>query len=100
MFTGVLFSKTAPRTSRHLFLFPFGCIWKVVGEDMAVTTRPASIETTIKNFNVTKKIIERWKVSGWMEMEGGGSVKIVDPDFYREVSAHENWSAFERTEIK
>jgi hypothetical protein len=53
--TGVLFSKTAPRTSRHLFLFPLGCIWKVGGA-MAVTTRPASIET-IKNFNVTKKIM-------------------------------------------
>ena len=75
MFTGVLFSKTAPRTSKHLFLFPFGCIWKVVGEDMAVTTRPASMETTIKNFNVTKKIIERWKVSGWMEMEVGGPLR-------------------------
>ena len=67
MFTGVLFSKTAPRTSRHLFLFPLGCIWKVVGEDMAVTTRPASIKIeTIKNFKVAKKIIE------WMTMEVGG----------------------------
>ena len=31
---------------------------------------------------------------------GGGSIEIVGPGFYREVSAHENWSAFERTEIK
>ena len=61
MFTGVLFSKTAPRTSRHLFLLPLGCTWKVGGA-MAVTTRPASTET-IKNFKVTKKIMiwmDRW----------------------------------------
>ena len=67
MSTGVLFSKTAPRTSRHLFLFPLGCIWKLGGA-MAVTTRatrPASMETMIKNFNVTKKIMMdgRWWVS-------------------------------------
>ena len=66
MSTGVLFSKTAPRTSRHLFLFPLGCIWKLGGA-MAVTraTRPASMETMIKNFNVRKKIMMggRWWVS-------------------------------------
>ena len=58
MSTGVLFSKTAPRTSRHLFLFPLGCIWKVGGA-IAVTTRPASIEM-IKDFNVTKEIMIGW----------------------------------------
>ena len=60
MFIGVLFSKTAPRIFRHLFLDVFG-IWKVGGV-MAVTTRPASTET-IKNFKVTKKIMiwmDRW----------------------------------------
>jgi len=62
MSTGVLFSKTAPRTSRHLLLFPLGCIWKAGGA-MAVTTRPASTETT----NVTKNIIDdRKEIWGWI----------------------------------
>ena len=65
MSTGVLFSKAAPRTSRHLFLFPLGCIWKV-GGTMAVTTRPASTEPT-KNFNVTKKIMMDRKMGEEME---------------------------------
>ena len=44
MFIGVLFSKTAPRIFRHLFLDVFG-IWKVGGA-IAVTTgtRPVSTE--------------------------------------------------------
>ena len=53
MSTGVLLSNTAPRTSRHLFLLPLGCIWKA-GGSIAVTTRLASTNTTKK---VTKKIM-------------------------------------------
>jgi hypothetical protein len=64
MFTGVLFSNAAPRTSRHLFLFPLGCIWKVGGVT-AVTTRPASTET-IKSFKVTTKIMIGWVDGKWM----------------------------------
>jgi len=33
MSTGVLFSNTAPRTSRHFFSLPLGCIWKTGGDD-------------------------------------------------------------------
>ena len=55
MSTGVLFAKTPPRTSRHLRLFPLGCIWKDGGL-IAVTTRPASTETT-KDFNVKKNMM-------------------------------------------
>ena len=63
MFTGlgVLFSKAAQRTSRHLFLFPLRCIWKIGSHGSYDSTSEHG------NFNATKKIMIRWMDSKWMK---------------------------------
>ena len=82
VYPSVIFDNCSANVWTLVLVSALRCIWKVRGV-MAVTTRPASTET-IKNFDVTKKIM---LMDGW----------IVDVSERESDSGAWNWSAFERT---